>query len=301
MFSLARRAATAAILALLAAPVCGAHASPGGASPAAAPNLSFGVDRRPDGTVVLHVRGSIAEGDAARLDEAVRGAGAAEVWLDSPGGSAAEGMRIGRAIRSLGLTTRVDEASICASACVDAFLGGVKRYVAVLGVLGVHRPTFTGRPGWRERFDAQVREQGLDEVMRMLDGANLLLAYEYAAFLHEMGVGPEIGLAAYQTPHAELRRPTRQELREWRVVTGDWDPHGDRMRAVRERMRRLDEEDRRLAQQELPRAEQMEREAEEMLRSPDAERRRLGGLLSRLAASIRRRAGDAALRPPLPD
>lgn len=298
MFSSARHAA---ILVLLAAPICGAHASPDGAAPDAAPNLSFKVDRRPDGTMVLHARGSIAEGDAARLDEAVRGAGAAEVWLNSPGESAAEGKRIGRAIRSLGLTTRVDDASICASACVHAFLGGVQRYVAVLGVLGVHRPTFTGRPGWREGLEEHIRERGLDEVTRALDGANFLLAYEYAAFLHEMGVGPEIGLAAYQTPHAELRRPTRQELREWRVITGDWDPYGDRMRAVRERMLRLDEEDRRLAQQELPRAEQMEREAEEMLRSPDAETRRLGELTLRLAASIRRRAEAPVRRPPLPD
>ncbi len=75
------------------------------------------------------------------------------------------------------------------------------------------------------------------------------------------------------------------------------DPYGDRMRAVRERMLRHAEEERRRAQ-ELPRAEQMEREAEEMLRSPDAERRRLGGLLSRLAASIRRRAEEPVARPP---
>lgn len=305
MLSCARLVCASAILALLAAPVPGAHASPTGPSPEATPNLSFKVDRLPHGTVVLHARGRIAQGDAARLEEAARGAGATEVWLGSPGGSAAEGMRIGRAIRSLGLATRVDELAICASACVNAFLGGVERYVARLGALGVHRPTFTGRPGWRERFEALIRKQSLDDAMRSVEGAILLYAYEYAAFLHEMGIGPEIGAAAYQTPHAEMRLPTQKEMREWRVTTGDWDPTGDRMRAMDERarqtdqrIRQMEEEERRRAPEELAEADRMQRQAEEMLRrSPDAETRRAAEVTLRLSATIRRRAEAALARP----
>lgn len=302
-----RLAVAAAILALLlAVPVLSADAPPKGAPSRRASRdgptrLLFGPERLPDGRVILHARGPIAEGDAAELEAMARALKAAELWLDSPGGSAAEGMRIGRTVRSLGLTTRVDEQAVCASACVDAFLGGVRRFVAELGALDVHRPTATSGPEWRKRFDAAVRKEGLDAAVRTLEGAGMLLAYEHAAFLREMGVGPEIGDATYQTPNTELRRLTREELQGWRVVAGQWNPTADGTLTIKRRMRRIMEEALLRAQVEPPRAQQIQREAEEMLRSPDAERRRADEALLRQAASIRRRAGETPHRPPSTD
>lgn len=301
-------AVAAVVLALLVVvPVLSADVRPGATHSEAASRkgptrLSLFPERLSNGTMIIHARGPVAEGDAARIEELAQAAKAAELWLDSPGGSATEGMRIGRAVRSLGLVTRVDERVVCASACVDAFLGGTRRFVAELGTLGVHRPTLTGGPGWRKRFDEAVRKEGLESTVRKLEATAMLLAHEHAAFLREIGIAPELGAIAFGTPNAELRHLTRKELRDWRLVTGEWDSQADETLTTAKRMRRIInrglEEDRRRALEELPRAEEMQREAEAMLRSTDPERRRAGEALMRQVASIRRRAGETPHRSP---
>jgi hypothetical protein len=304
-------AGATATLALLAALLPSAPAAAQRPSRYDSPTLTFRVERQRDSTVILHAEGRIAPGDAARLEEAAREAGATEVWLASRGGAAIEGMQLGHTIRSLGLKTRVD--GLCASACVDAFLGGVERYVDRVGTLWVHRPAI-GTAG----FEAKVREHGLEAALRSLEGVFLVFAHSYASFLHEMGVGLEIALAAYETPHEDMRRLTARELREWGVVTGDWDRIGDVVREGRrqleemwrqsEEMRRQDEEMQRQveagelsrAQRDLKIAEDLERLAEEMLRSPDPARRLQGERMAELAASARRRAEWELRRPPGP-
>lgn len=87
------------------------------------------------------------------------------IAFDSPGGSVAGSMAMGRVIRRLQLSTRVDSMylradgtgiagtgassfvrdAVCASACTLAFMGGVRRTVAEGGRFGVHQ--FASRAG----------------------------------------------------------------------------------------------------------------------------------------------------------
>ena len=55
------------------------------------------------------------------------------VSLDSPGGSLADGIDIGRALHENRLTTLVERGHSCYSACAIAFLGGVFQYVTGIG------------------------------------------------------------------------------------------------------------------------------------------------------------------------
>jgi hypothetical protein len=60
------------------------------------------------------------------------------VQLDSPGGLAVVGIRIGEMIRVRQMVTYIRKESFCASACAIAWLGGVKRVVSLEGGVGFH-------------------------------------------------------------------------------------------------------------------------------------------------------------------
>lgn len=59
-----------------------------------------------------------------------------KVHFDSPGGDLHEAMKVGRIIRDNLMVTQVTHDSICSSACVVAFLGGVFRIP--VGPMGIH-------------------------------------------------------------------------------------------------------------------------------------------------------------------
>lgn len=102
----------------------------------------------------VFLAGDIDAGSAVRLGQelALIGDDRADVYLDSPGGSLADGMRIGRLLRQLRANTLIGkrgsrgagiEPGACLSACSIAFLGGVQRYVPEGSVFGVHRVSTT--------------------------------------------------------------------------------------------------------------------------------------------------------------
>ena len=89
-------------------------------------------------TLVIVGTGPVEAGDAEKLEAVYRNKAGKpddwrehmpQVWLDSPGGDALEGMRIGETIRRLRLGTYVAADAFCASACTAAFLGGLERRV----------------------------------------------------------------------------------------------------------------------------------------------------------------------------
>jgi hypothetical protein len=76
----------------------------------------------------------------------------ATVILNSPGGSVAEGIKLGDAIRDLHFRTDVGTIGIgvmsiapgiCPSACIYPYLGGEYRYLHQGSAIGVHRFSFT--------------------------------------------------------------------------------------------------------------------------------------------------------------
>lgn len=144
---------------------------------------------------VLVAAGGVAAGDAQRLKAAIeRTPGVSEVWLDSPGGDAAEGPKLGRVIRSARLGTRVGSGYMCASSCTFAFLGGVVRRVEPGASYAVHtffaskapdhyvRDLTNSKVPMEERmrvFRERIHEQERDDAM---------LAGDLQLYAQQMGI-----------------------------------------------------------------------------------------------------------------
>ncbi|QNA84873.1 hypothetical protein G4G27_13355 [Sphingomonas sp. So64.6b] len=102
----------------------------------------------------------------------------ATIYFDSPGGLLTEGMELGRAIRELGFNTNVGRPggeAICASACTDAYAGGVARFLNDRsGRLGIHQ------------FHSGVRPtRDTEAAVQMISAVNI-------DYLAEMGVDPQL-------------------------------------------------------------------------------------------------------------
>ncbi|MFK4259067.1 COG3904 family protein [Agrobacterium tumefaciens] len=92
------------------------------------------------GTRYVRVTGSIRPGDALVL-RGILGAepDPAVVIFNSPGGSVTEALQMGRDIRRHAASTYVGKGQQCVSACILAFVGGVRRAVGPGGELGSHQ------------------------------------------------------------------------------------------------------------------------------------------------------------------
>lgn len=127
----------------------------------------------------VYASGVITDGTTERFLTFVQinGIDNALVHLSSPGGSLAEGIRLGKAIRSLSFSTTVGdrtdektETSVCASACAYAFAGGTSRFLSdYTGKLGIHQ--------FYSSSDSQLSEQDAQIVSGVI-----------VAYLSEMGI-----------------------------------------------------------------------------------------------------------------
>jgi len=157
------------------------------------------------GAPALMLTGEIAPGDAARLaDHLARGTVPATVFLDSPGGSVADALAIGRSLRALGVATRISAADVCLSACPYILAAGTTRTVDTDAWVGVHQHYFgenTALPAFLAVADIQ---RGQGEVM---------------GYLIEMGIDPGLMQPALLTPPDEIYLLLPEELAGFRLVT----------------------------------------------------------------------------------
>jgi hypothetical protein len=137
----------------------------------------------------LKLVGEIIEGDADRLDEALRDYDDIPlreviVYLDSPGGSLAESLQIAKDLRARDeiLLTHVGEegsTGLCASACVAIFAAGDLRYMSEKGRVEIYqdpqgRSEAAANPALREAVTTFYAEQGVSErLVRVMENASV--------------------------------------------------------------------------------------------------------------------------------
>ncbi|QFU08675.1 hypothetical protein PARPLA_02683 [Rhodobacteraceae bacterium THAF1] len=160
-----------------------------------------------EGRDVLRLVGAIAPGDAVRIADQLseRLDDGGEVLLHSPGGSVMDAVDLGRAMRDLGLSTRIATGDVCLSACPYVFVGGAARAVDRDGSLGVHQHYFgesTVLPAFLAVKDIQ---RGQGQVM---------------AYLDDMGVDPLMMQHALTTPPESIYIFVEEELDRYRLTTG---------------------------------------------------------------------------------
>lgn len=125
----------------------------------------------------IELSGEITAGDAAEIEAALKYKAwrNAALYLDSPGGSAIEGILLGLLARTKGITTVVGNRS-CASACALAWAGGEIRLMmpnARVGFHSVYRIQADGQPKRSEIGNKAVKEYV--ELLSLPDAAYHLM------------------------------------------------------------------------------------------------------------------------------
>jgi hypothetical protein len=170
---------------------------------------------------VIIAEGVIEEGTPLAFVEFARTATFAPglrnvVFLNSPGGNVVASMELGMAFRQLRVAAVVAGfastggvsgpiAGECASACVYAFMGAVRRVAPPVSHVALHRMSVTmsgegGDPGVYRRF---------------ADPHMVALLSHYA---ERMGVSPEVVRAAESLPPDHIRILSAGDIARWRLA-----------------------------------------------------------------------------------
>lgn len=163
--------------------------------------------------VILLVEGEIEKGDGAKLRQIIEKISVTfsekfelktrvgKIHFNSPGGDLYEAMTIGRLIRQEMITTQVTRDSLCYSACVIAYLGGVQRIpVGPIGIHSFYSKEFIGAPNF-----SQASER-YNEVSSQIENYLKELRIP-ASFLDEMK----------KVPHYNLKKLAFEDLERYGV------------------------------------------------------------------------------------
>jgi len=126
------------------------------------------------------------------------------VLLNSQGGYVVASMELGQMFRRVGAATVV--AHQCLSACVYAFMGGVKRVAPRGTSLGIHRMFANMSDGMFNEDSHRVYDDGYM--------ANMLMRYS-----SRMGVSRDLIRFAERISSGSIHMVTSQEMAKWRLAS----------------------------------------------------------------------------------
>lgn len=154
-----------------------------------------------DGTT-YRLEGGISDGDAERLTDLILQAAPRPdtLILQSPGGSVADALALGRIIRREGITTQMLAGEFCYSACPYLLAAGTTRDIDENASVGVHQHYFGENTFLPAAFAVEDIQRGQAEVMTYLD---------------DMGIDPLVMQHAMSTPPDEIYVLLPQELAQY--------------------------------------------------------------------------------------
>jgi hypothetical protein len=127
------------------------------------------------------------------------------VVLNSPGGSVADALAMGRLIRDRKFATEVEAGRYCASSCPLVFAGGLERRAGSKAAIGVHQVAAPGSAtGGPPRDEMSVAQNISARCQR---------------YLADMGVSLQVWVHAMETPHDRLFVFEPDELKSLNLVT----------------------------------------------------------------------------------
>ena len=127
------------------------------------------------------------------------------VVLNSPGGSVADALTIGRLIRERKFATEVEAGKYCASSCPLVFVGGIERRAGDRATIGVHQIA---------AIHSAVNGPLRDEMSVAQN-----ISARCQRYLGDMGVSLQVWVHAMETPHDKLFVFKPDELKSLNVVT----------------------------------------------------------------------------------
>lgn len=170
--------------------------------------------------------GPVQQNDIARMDVVLdSGLRIREIRFDSRGGNLEAGIAIGERIRERRVATRITRGSVCASACVYAFLGGLVRMVDDGGRIGIHMASGAFNDAYVEAIKNVLRDPDVGDVdtkvrtiILLSEQFSALAARRQAQFLVDMGVSLRLLDPGFDTPHVEIYWLSPYEQRDFNVV-----------------------------------------------------------------------------------
>jgi ATP-dependent protease ClpP protease subunit len=165
----------------------------------------------------MNLRGEIGQETAVRLEELFdarrRWIGerppptAGNLTVDSPGGSVAAAMAIGRMLREARTPISVPRGHYCVSACVLVLAGAVERMYG--GRVGIHRP-YLSLPTEAQRLNATDVRLGYAELLKQI-----------RAYLREMNVTEQLADDMLAIDPSDVRYLLYPDLKKYGLVTYD--------------------------------------------------------------------------------
>ncbi len=154
----------------------------------------------------LRLVGQIEDGDGARFADhlATLADQPRRIALLSSGGSVADALQIGRAIRAAGLPTVVEDGAFCYSACPYVLAGGTDRTVHRGAKVGVHQHYFGENTYLPALVAVEDIQRGQAEVM---------------GYLADMGVDALLMRHGLATPPEEIYVLLPEELTRYVLAT----------------------------------------------------------------------------------
>jgi hypothetical protein len=146
----------------------------------------------------------ISESFAAEVSR--RGDYIKTVVLNSPGGSVADALIMGRLIRERKFATEVEAGRYCASSCPLLFAGGIERRAGDKAVIGVHQV-------------AAIRSLVNNGPPRDEMSVAQNISARCQRYLNDMGVSLQVWVHAMETPHDRLFVFKPDELKSLNMVT----------------------------------------------------------------------------------
>src|SRR5450755_2308412 len=127
------------------------------------------------------------------------------VVLNSPGGSVADALTMGRLIREKKFATEVEAGKYCASSCPLVFAGGVERRAGDRAAIGVHQvAAISSAANGPPRDEMKVAQSISARCQR---------------YLADMGVNLQVWVHAMETPPDKLFVFKPDELKSFNMVT----------------------------------------------------------------------------------
>jgi hypothetical protein len=127
------------------------------------------------------------------------------IVLNSPGGSVADAIAMGRLIREKKFSTEVEAGKYCASSCPLVFAGGIERRAGDKAVIGVHQIAALG-----STISAPARDD--------MSAAQRISA-SCQRYLRDMGIDVQVWVHAMETPHEKLFIFKPDELKSLNLVS----------------------------------------------------------------------------------
>lgn len=161
----------------------------------------------------LEVTGTILPGSAELFASQVEQFGEyiKTVDLNSPGGSVADALAMGKLIRDKGFATSVASGALCASSCPLVFAGGSTRLATPTSAIAVHQ-IYAAAPS-----DSSLASRLAAAGNAMSDAQSMTA--EISRYLITMGVDAEVWLRALETPPDRLSYFSPDDLTRLKLAT----------------------------------------------------------------------------------